>query len=139
MKETIGIIGGGSFGSALADIIGSKGHPVLQWYRAPESAERFNAGHENAKYLPGSGIVAFDPIDYSTAFVPNTHVRGGGTNTLNNSITIRTLTEERNMSAAILGSMVEGVAVVNGSERLVFANLFALSSARPARAGSARR
>ena len=35
---------------------------------------------------------------------------------------IRTLTEERNLSSAILGSMVEGVAVVNGSERLVFAN-----------------
>jgi two-component system, OmpR family, phosphate regulon sensor histidine kinase PhoR len=36
--------------------------------------------------------------------------------------TIHTLTEERNLSAAILGSMVEGVAVVNASERLVFAN-----------------
>jgi two-component system phosphate regulon sensor histidine kinase PhoR len=36
--------------------------------------------------------------------------------------TIRTLTEERNLSAAILGSMVEGVAVVNAGERLVFAN-----------------
>jgi len=36
--------------------------------------------------------------------------------------TIQTLTEERNLSSAILGSMVEGVAVVNGSERLVFAN-----------------
>ncbi|MGB7282054.1 MAG: ATP-binding protein [Candidatus Acidiferrum sp.] len=36
--------------------------------------------------------------------------------------TIRTLTEERNLSSAILGSMVEGVAVVNNSERLVFAN-----------------
>lgn len=36
--------------------------------------------------------------------------------------TIRTLTEERNLSAAILGSMVEGVAVVNATERLVFAN-----------------
>jgi two-component system phosphate regulon sensor histidine kinase PhoR len=36
--------------------------------------------------------------------------------------TIRTLTEERNLSAAILGSMVEGVAVVNGAERLVFTN-----------------
>jgi two-component system, OmpR family, phosphate regulon sensor histidine kinase PhoR len=36
--------------------------------------------------------------------------------------TIRTLTEERNLSSAILGSMVEGVAVVNSSERLVFAN-----------------
>ena len=36
--------------------------------------------------------------------------------------TIHTLTEERNLSAAILGSMVEGVAVVNGAERLVFTN-----------------
>jgi two-component system phosphate regulon sensor histidine kinase PhoR len=36
--------------------------------------------------------------------------------------TIRTLTEERNLSSAILGSMVEGVAVISGSERLVFAN-----------------
>ena len=37
--------------------------------------------------------------------------------------TIHTLTEERNLSSAILGSMVEGVLVVNGSERVVFANL----------------
>jgi two-component system phosphate regulon sensor histidine kinase PhoR len=36
--------------------------------------------------------------------------------------TIRTLTEERNLSTAILGSMVEGVAVVNAAERLVFTN-----------------
>lgn len=36
--------------------------------------------------------------------------------------TIRTLTEERNLSSAILGSMVEGVAVVNGAERVVFVN-----------------
>jgi two-component system phosphate regulon sensor histidine kinase PhoR len=36
--------------------------------------------------------------------------------------TIRTLTEERNLSSAILGSMLEGVAVVNASERLLFTN-----------------
>jgi two-component system, OmpR family, phosphate regulon sensor histidine kinase PhoR len=36
--------------------------------------------------------------------------------------TIRTLTDERNLSSAILGSMVEGVAVVNASERVLFAN-----------------
>jgi two-component system phosphate regulon sensor histidine kinase PhoR len=36
--------------------------------------------------------------------------------------TIRTLTEERNLSSAILGSMVEGVLVVNGAERVVFTN-----------------
>jgi glycerol-3-phosphate dehydrogenase (NAD(P)+) len=51
--ETIGIIGGGSFGSALADMIGTKGHPVMHWFRTPEAAERFNATRENAKYLPG--------------------------------------------------------------------------------------
>lgn len=38
------------------------------------------------------------------------------------NLTIRSLTEERNLSAAILGSMVEGVAVVSADERLVFAN-----------------
>lgn len=36
--------------------------------------------------------------------------------------TIRTLTEERNLSSAILGSMVEGVLVVSATERVVFAN-----------------
>jgi two-component system phosphate regulon sensor histidine kinase PhoR len=54
--------------------------------------------------------------------------------------TIRTLTEERNLSSAILSSMAEGVAVVNGAERLVFANeSFAeiLELHAPPRAGGA--
>ena len=54
--------------------------------------------------------------------------------------TIRTLTEERNLSSAILSSMAEGVAVVNGGERLVFANQsFAeiLELRAPPRAGGA--
>jgi two-component system phosphate regulon sensor histidine kinase PhoR len=37
-------------------------------------------------------------------------------------LTIRTLMDERNLSAAILGSMVEGVAVVDATDRLVFSN-----------------
>lgn len=49
-------------------------------------------------------------------------------------LTIRSLTEERNLSAAILGSMVEGVAVVSADERLVFANL-AFSQAMGVEAG----
>ncbi len=36
--------------------------------------------------------------------------------------TIRTLTDERNRSAAILGSMVEGVAVIAGDERILYCN-----------------
>jgi two-component system phosphate regulon sensor histidine kinase PhoR len=37
-------------------------------------------------------------------------------------LTIRSLRDERNLSAAILGSMVEGVAVVDAADRLVFSN-----------------
>jgi two-component system phosphate regulon sensor histidine kinase PhoR len=37
--------------------------------------------------------------------------------------TIRTLTDERNRSSAILGSMIEGVAVVTGDERILYCNL----------------
>ena len=36
--------------------------------------------------------------------------------------TIHTLTDERNRSSAILGSMVEGVAVVDGEERILYCN-----------------
>ena len=36
--------------------------------------------------------------------------------------TVRTLTDERNFSAAVLGSMAEGVAVVDAAGRIVFAN-----------------
>jgi len=37
-------------------------------------------------------------------------------------LTIRSLMNERNLSSAILGSMVEGVAVVDGTDRLLFSN-----------------
>ena len=48
------------------------------------------------------------------------HALGGTVAQLGQSI--HTLTEERNRSAAILGSMVEGVAVVAGDERILYCN-----------------
>lgn len=51
--ETVGIIGGGSFGSALADMIGTKKNGVVQWFRTQASADAFNQSHVNEKYLPG--------------------------------------------------------------------------------------
>ncbi len=56
--ETIGVLGAGSFGSALADMVGVKGHKVLHWHRTQESAEAFNATHQNLKYLPGRTLHA---------------------------------------------------------------------------------
>lgn len=85
--ETIGIIGGGSFGGAIADIAGTHGHKVLHWYRTEEAARAFNATRENARYLPGFRLS--DNIEATTDMervaresqvifvcVPSSHFRG---------------------------------------------------------------
>jgi glycerol-3-phosphate dehydrogenase (NAD(P)+) len=52
-SRRIGIIGGGAFGSALADIPAHKGYAVSLWMREPGLAAEFNATHVNTRYLPG--------------------------------------------------------------------------------------
>jgi glycerol-3-phosphate dehydrogenase (NAD(P)+) len=57
-QQRVAVIGGGSFGSALADILGTNGEAVSLWFRDPKAAAAFNATHENAKYLPGRKLSA---------------------------------------------------------------------------------
>lgn len=47
------IIGAGSFGTALARVLGSKGFPVRIWGREEDVREGIAERHENARYLPG--------------------------------------------------------------------------------------
>lgn len=49
----ISVIGGGSFGTVIANIIARNGHDVLFWMRSDELVEQVNQTHENAQYLPG--------------------------------------------------------------------------------------
>ncbi len=49
---TIAVLGGGSFGTALADIAATKGHTVRQWMRSTEQADAMNRTHINQRYLP---------------------------------------------------------------------------------------
>ncbi len=49
----IAVIGGGSWGTALANAAASAGHDVLLWLRDAEAAARMQASRENARYLPG--------------------------------------------------------------------------------------
>ncbi len=49
----IGVIGGGAWGTALAQVAAAGGEPVLLWAREPEVVESINDAHENSLFLPG--------------------------------------------------------------------------------------
>ena len=50
---TIGVLGAGSFGTALSAHWAQAGHRVLLWSRRPALARNMTLARENAEYLPG--------------------------------------------------------------------------------------
>ena len=58
MSASIGIIGGGAWGTALAQTARAAGNAVTIWAREPEVAADINTNHRNELYLPG---VDLDP------------------------------------------------------------------------------
>lgn len=53
MTDKIGMIGGGSWGTALAILLSKKGYNVDLWLRNKKQIEEINLSRENVKYLPG--------------------------------------------------------------------------------------
>lgn len=51
--ERLGVIGGGAWGTALAQVAAGSGRDTLLWALEPEVAESVNSDHENRLYLPG--------------------------------------------------------------------------------------
>ena len=51
--DRLGVIGGGAWGTALAQVGASDGREVLLWAREPEVVEAINSDHENKVFLPG--------------------------------------------------------------------------------------
>ncbi|GAB2189508.1 NAD(P)H-dependent glycerol-3-phosphate dehydrogenase [Sessilibacter sp. MAH2] len=51
--KKIAVLGGGSFGTAIANFTASNGHNVFQWMRNEEQALSCQNDRENKKYLPG--------------------------------------------------------------------------------------
>lgn len=51
--QPIAVLGGGSFGTALANLLAENGQRVLQWMRDPEQAEQMRQSGENPRYLKG--------------------------------------------------------------------------------------
>jgi len=52
IPHRVAIVGGGSFGTALASIVADNGHDVCLWLRSAERAEEINRQHRNSHYLP---------------------------------------------------------------------------------------
>ncbi len=55
-KPAIAVLGAGSWGTALAALLTRHGYPTSLWGRDPAQVARFNAHHENARYLPGIAL-----------------------------------------------------------------------------------
>lgn len=81
----IGVLGGGAWGTALAQVAAHGGHPVTLWAREAEVVSAINDAHENPLFLPGitlcpdimatgdlAGLAASDAL---LVVVPAQHVR----------------------------------------------------------------
>jgi glycerol-3-phosphate dehydrogenase (NAD(P)+) len=52
-QHRVAVLGGGSFGTVIANIIASNDHRVSLWMRNDERADIVNSSRENPTYLPG--------------------------------------------------------------------------------------
>jgi glycerol-3-phosphate dehydrogenase (NAD(P)+) len=51
--DIVGIVGGGAWGTALAQVVCRAGRSVVLWAREPEVVASINARHVNSMFLPG--------------------------------------------------------------------------------------
>jgi len=56
-QQPIAVLGGGSFGTAVANLLAENGYPVRHWMRDPAQAEAIRVNRENPRYLKGIKIL----------------------------------------------------------------------------------
>lgn len=56
-RQPIAVLGGGSFGTALANLLAENGHAVRLWMRDPAQAEAIRTQRENPRYLKGIKVL----------------------------------------------------------------------------------
>jgi glycerol-3-phosphate dehydrogenase (NAD(P)+) len=87
MSASIGVVGAGNWGTALANLLAKNGHHVRLWAYEPEVAEAINDRHENPRYLRGVVLhqtlgattdlgEAVSHADIVLSVSPAQHVRG---------------------------------------------------------------
>src|SRR5262245_52092539 len=53
---SVTVVGGGAWGTALADLLARKGEDVTLWAREPEVIESVNQRHVNEMFLPNASL-----------------------------------------------------------------------------------
>jgi glycerol-3-phosphate dehydrogenase (NAD(P)+) len=81
----LGIVGGGAWGTALAQVAATGGRETLLWAMEPDVVEAVNGGHENPVYLPGvplnpairatSDLAGLEACDAWLVVTPAQHMR----------------------------------------------------------------
>src|SRR3990172_6435680 len=66
--DSVGVIGGGAWGTALAQTLRLAGRDVLLWAREAETVDDINVRHVNRTFLPG---IALDPELRATGALPD--------------------------------------------------------------------
>ncbi|CAG8870989.1 Glycerol-3-phosphate dehydrogenase [NAD(P)+] [Pseudomonas fluorescens] len=63
-QQPVAVLGGGSFGTAVANLLAENGIPVRQWMRDPVQAEAMRTHRENPRYLKGIRLQAMvEPVN----------------------------------------------------------------------------
>ncbi len=84
--QKFGVIGGGAWGTAMAQTLAVSGRDVTLWAFEKEVADAINTRHENTVYLPGatlhsalrasSDFTSLEGVDAVLAVAPAQHMRG---------------------------------------------------------------
>lgn len=114
----IAVIGAGSWGTTLADLLAGKSEQVGIWAFEPEVAEDINARHRNELYLPGIALAESLRADTDLGAV----ARGAEVVVL-----VCPSHVMRSMLSGLAGHLNSGVVVVNASKGLESGTLLRMS------------
>jgi len=103
MKISIGVVGGGSWGTALSKHLAEKGHDIAFWVREDEVRESIERDRENVLYLPG---ITLPPNIFPTT-------------TLSDAVRDKDLVVFSVPSQFVRGVLEEGAAGIGGNTVLV--------------------
>lgn len=118
MNEKIGVMGAGSWGTTLADLLAKKGHDVTLWAHEPEVAREMAGNGVNSLFLPG---IQLSP---RLAFTNSLHEAAVDKDMLLFVVPSQVV---RGVIKAILPSLPQGAMIVSASKGIELETLMLVS------------